>query len=169
MRASASGVRGEAGAFVTEAGAGVAAEPGNAWEYSSATSNILARIVRQRLAESFEAALRIADVESLREHYASTEHDWLSRLSSELLHASGIDYRRVSFEGRSRLAQACGAISLGDYVSFYLAMLYGADPSVTESLTLIKTSMGVFDPSAEDDSQQMPSPDSGTDGSRRLM
>ncbi|MGZ8313450.1 MAG: SIS domain-containing protein [Allosphingosinicella sp.] len=92
-----------------------------------------------------------------------------ARLSSELLDASRIDHRRVSFEGRSRLAQACAAISLGDYVSFYLAMLYGVDPSVTESLALVKATMGEFDPSAEDESQAMPRTESGTDGSRRLM
>jgi glucose/mannose-6-phosphate isomerase len=92
-----------------------------------------------------------------------------ARLSSELLNASGIDHQRVTFEGSSRFAQACAAISLGDYVSFYLALLYGVDPSVTESLTLIKASMSEFDPLAEDQQPVLPSPDSGTDGGGRLM
>lgn len=92
-----------------------------------------------------------------------------ARLSSELLNAHGISHQRVNFEGERRFEQACAAISLGDYVSFYLALLYGVDPSVTESLTLIKSSMGDFDPLADDRSSAMPRPDSGTDGNGRLM
>jgi glucose/mannose-6-phosphate isomerase len=92
-----------------------------------------------------------------------------ARLSTELLKASGIDHRSVSFEGESVLAQACAAISLGDYVSFYLAMLYGVDPSHTEALTLVKRAMSEFDPDRESDHESMPNPDSGTDGSGRLM
>ncbi len=92
-----------------------------------------------------------------------------ARLSSELLSAAAIDHRRVTFEGSSRLAQACAAISLGDYVSFYLALLYGVDPSATEALTLIKANMSEFDPLAEDQQPGLPAPDSGTDGSGRLM
>ena len=91
------------------------------------------------------------------------------RLSIELLKASSIDHQRVSFDGTGRLAQACAAISLGDYVSFYLALLYGVDPSRTEALTLVKTTMSEFDPLADEHQRTMPSPDSGTDGSGRLM
>ncbi len=93
-----------------------------------------------------------------------------ARLSSELLNASGIDHQRVTFEGSSRFAQACAAISLGDYVSFYLALLYGVDPSATEPLTLVKSSMSEFDPLAGEDQQPViRTPDSGTDGGGRLM
>src|SRR3954453_22310607 len=92
-----------------------------------------------------------------------------ARLSMELLKASTIDHQRVSFDGPGRFAQACAAISLGDYVSFYLALLYGADPSKTEALTLVKQTMAEFDPSAEERQMTLPSPDSGTDGSGRLM
>jgi glucose/mannose-6-phosphate isomerase len=92
-----------------------------------------------------------------------------TRLSIELLKASSIDFQRVAFDGPGRLAQACAAISLGDYVSFYLALLYGVDPSKTEALTLVKSAMGDFDPSAEEHQMTIPSPDSGTDGNGRLM
>lgn len=91
------------------------------------------------------------------------------RLSMELLKAAQIDYQRVSLDGAGRLAQACAAISLGDYVSFYLALLYGVDPSKTESLTLVKTAMGQFDPTADDHLQGLPPTDSGTDGNGPLM
>lgn len=69
------------------------------------------------------------------------------KLSIDLLEAAGMSHQRVLFEGPARLAQACAAISLGDYVSFYLAMLYGVDPSTTDALTLVKTSMSELDPS----------------------
>jgi glucose/mannose-6-phosphate isomerase len=92
-----------------------------------------------------------------------------TRISSDLLKASSIDHQRVSFDGTGRLAQACAAISLGDYISFYLALLYGVDPSKTEALTLVKTTMSEFDPLADEHQMTIPSPDSGTDGSGRLM
>ena len=92
-----------------------------------------------------------------------------ARLSGELLKASHIDHQRVAFDGTSRLAQACAAISLGDYVSFYLALLYGVDPSKTDALTLVKASMSEFDPFAEEHQDVLPSPDSGTDDGRMLM
>jgi glucose/mannose-6-phosphate isomerase len=92
-----------------------------------------------------------------------------ARLSMELLKASNIDYRRVSFDGGSRLAQACAAISLGDYVSFYLALLYGVDPSTTEALTLVKATMSDFDPLDAEHQQMVDLSDSGTDGGARLM
>ena len=69
-----------------------------------------------------------------------------ARLSTNLLDAVGIANRRVTFEGPSLLAQACAAISLGDYASFYLAMLYGVDPAPTPALAMVKAHMSEFDP-----------------------
>jgi glucose/mannose-6-phosphate isomerase len=59
-------------------------------------------------------------------------------LSSELLAAVGISYQMVPVGGEGRLAQACSAILLGDYVSTYLALLYGADPLPVEAIGHIK-------------------------------
>jgi glucose/mannose-6-phosphate isomerase len=73
-----------------------------------------------------------------------------ARLSTNLLDAVGIANRRVSFEGPSLLAQACAAISLGDYASFYLAMLYGVDPAATPALATVKAHMSEFDPLVAD-------------------
>lgn len=71
-----------------------------------------------------------------------------AQLSRELLDEFGMAHQKVVFEQTERFAQACAAISLGDYVSFYLAMLYGVDPSATPALTLVKEKMGEFDASA---------------------
>ena len=66
-------------------------------------------------------------------------------LSAEMLNTVGIAHQNVTFDQPDRLAQACAAISLGDYVSFYLAMLYGVDPSATPALTLVKKTMSELD------------------------
>ncbi len=67
-------------------------------------------------------------------------------IATGLLDEVAISHQTVRFEGSTRLAEACAAIGLGDYVSFYLAMLYGVDPSATPSLTQMKESMARFDP-----------------------
>jgi glucose/mannose-6-phosphate isomerase len=65
-------------------------------------------------------------------------------LSGELLNAVGIGHQTVTIDGSGRFAQACAAISLGDYVSAYLGLLYGMDPSATPVLTHVKERMAEF-------------------------
>jgi glucose/mannose-6-phosphate isomerase len=72
-------------------------------------------------------------------------------LSAELLLAAGISHQRIPFAAGGRLAEACSAITLGDYVSAYLGLLYGEDPGAAEVLTLVKASMSAFDPTLEGD------------------
>ena len=82
------------------------------------------------------------------------DHQYVVFLASDADHAAqpragaavdrSCSRRRASTTSASRStaragsAQACAAIILGDYVSFYLALLYGVDPSQTEALTLVK-------------------------------
>jgi glucose/mannose-6-phosphate isomerase len=61
-----------------------------------------------------------------------------AELSGDLLKAAGIDHRVVSLAGRSRLGQAMSGIVLGDYVSVYLGLLYGHDPTPVEAIGLLK-------------------------------
>jgi glucose/mannose-6-phosphate isomerase len=68
-----------------------------------------------------------------------------ARLSEQMLDTVGSTHQRVSFDQETRLAQACAAIALGDYVSFYLALLYGVDPSATPALTVVKETLAEFD------------------------
>lgn len=74
-----------------------------------------------------------------------------ARLSGELLDAVGIAHQTVTIDGQGRLAQAAAAITLGDYVSAYLGLLYGVDPSTTAALSHVKTTMSTFDQEAESD------------------
>lgn len=74
-----------------------------------------------------------------------------ARLSEQMLDTLGSSHQKVMFDQSGRFAQACAAIALGDYVSFYLAMLYGVDPSATPALTVVKETMAEFDASDRDD------------------
>ncbi len=71
-------------------------------------------------------------------------------LSTELLAAAGIAYQVVPLGGDSRFEQACWAITLGDYVSAYLALLYGVDPTPVEAIGHIKAGMQEADQESED-------------------
>jgi glucose/mannose-6-phosphate isomerase len=91
--------------------------------------------------------------EVLRDHQyvillaSSTDHprnSFRAELSTELLDAVGIGHQTVKVEGEGRFAQACAAITLGDYVSAYLGLLYGIDPSATPVLTHVKERMAAF-------------------------
>jgi glucose/mannose-6-phosphate isomerase len=73
-----------------------------------------------------------------------------ARLSREMLDAVGTAHTEVKFDQDGRFAQACAAVSLGDYVSFYLAMLYGVDPSATLALTVVKETLAEFDAADRD-------------------
>ncbi|HVQ22533.1 MAG TPA: SIS domain-containing protein, partial [Candidatus Saccharimonadia bacterium] len=68
-----------------------------------------------------------------------------AELSGELLKAAGIDHRVVTLTGRGRLAQAMSGIVLGDYMSVYLGVLYGHDPTPVEAIGLLKARLAAGD------------------------
>jgi glucose/mannose-6-phosphate isomerase len=72
-------------------------------------------------------------------------------LSSELLASVGISYQVVPVGGEGRLAQACAAIVLGDYVSTYLALLYGVDPVPVDAIGHVKRRMVSRDDTTDED------------------
>ena len=53
---------------------------------------------------------------------------------AELLRCNSIPHRVLKGSNRSQLTQLLNMLVLGDYVSYYLAMLKGVDPSLTPSL-----------------------------------
>lgn len=59
-------------------------------------------------------------------------------VTGELLDKAGIASEVVEPYGRSELAQLMSAVSLGDYVSYYLAMLNGVDPSPVQPIDYLK-------------------------------
>jgi glucose/mannose-6-phosphate isomerase len=59
-------------------------------------------------------------------------------LTAELLKQSGVAYEYVDPAGSTPLAQMSGLISLGDYVSYYLAILNKVDPTPVASISHLK-------------------------------
>ena len=98
-----------------------------------------------------------AQPESIRDHLyvvflaSAAEHPrsrLRASLSAELLGAAQIGHQVMPIGGEGRLQQAVSGIVLGDYVSTYLAFLYGLDPSPVEAIGYVKGRMSLPD---EDD------------------
>ncbi len=71
-------------------------------------------------------------------------------VSQELLGMARIGHQVVPVAGEGRLAQACSAIALGDFVSTYLAVLYGLDPTPVEAIQRTKERLSALDEGTED-------------------
>ena len=59
-------------------------------------------------------------------------------LTAAELTARGAAVTRVHTRGASALARVFSLVQLGDYVSFYLAMLYGVDPTPVDAIQAFK-------------------------------
>ncbi|MBN1136704.1 MAG: bifunctional phosphoglucose/phosphomannose isomerase [Anaerolineae bacterium] len=62
-------------------------------------------------------------------------------LTQQAFESQGVLCRRVEAPGQTALAQILTAIQLGDYVSVYLAALYGADPTAIDDIVELKRRM----------------------------
>jgi len=60
------------------------------------------------------------------------------QVTGELLEQSGIDHQTVDSRGKSELSQMMGLIYLGDWVSYYLAMLNEIDPTPLKAVDDLK-------------------------------
>ena len=60
------------------------------------------------------------------------------QVTQEILARRGVRYEVVEALGESPLAQMLSTIHLGDYVSYYLAMLYGVNPTSIETIVYLK-------------------------------
>lgn len=59
-------------------------------------------------------------------------------VTERIMQQAGIAYHRVPARGQSALAQIYASITLGDYVTYYLAILNDADPTPVETITYLK-------------------------------
>jgi glucose/mannose-6-phosphate isomerase len=66
------------------------------------------------------------------------------RLTIEILAKAGVSYELVEAMGKSPLAQMMGLVLLGDYVSFYLAILNSVDPTPVASIDYLKSRLAEF-------------------------
>jgi glucose/mannose-6-phosphate isomerase len=64
----------------------------------------------------------------------------LSRIEAtgELLKDAGVTYELVEAKGKSPLSQMMSTVILGDYVSYYLALLNDVDPSPVKAIDYLK-------------------------------
>jgi glucose/mannose-6-phosphate isomerase len=60
-------------------------------------------------------------------------------VTCELLKRAGVAYEFVDGEGKSALCQMMSLIIKGDFTSYYLAILYGVDPSPVEVINYLKS------------------------------
>jgi glucose/mannose-6-phosphate isomerase len=63
------------------------------------------------------------------------------RLTAAELEARGVAVERVETRGTSRLARLFSLVQLGDYASFYLALLYGVDPTPVGAIEEFKAKL----------------------------
>jgi glucose/mannose-6-phosphate isomerase len=59
-------------------------------------------------------------------------------VTSGLLKQAGVPFEFVDAEGSSPLAQMASLITLGDYVSYYMAILYQVDPTPVKAINYLK-------------------------------
>ncbi len=60
------------------------------------------------------------------------------RITCELLEQAKVGYEIVDGEGKSALSQMMSLVLYGDYVSYYLALLYETDPSPVKVIDFLK-------------------------------
>ncbi|MBM2826126.1 MAG: Bifunctional phosphoglucose/phosphomannose isomerase [Dehalococcoidia bacterium] len=60
------------------------------------------------------------------------------RITQTLLDEAGVEYERVDAVGKCSLSQTLSAALYGDYVSLYLAILNGVDPTPVDALDFVK-------------------------------
>jgi glucose/mannose-6-phosphate isomerase len=80
----------------------------------------------------------VAHVMMLRSDLYSRRIRLRMEVTGEILSDKGIPHETIDAHGRSPLAQVLWSIHLGDYVSYYLAALRGADPSPVKTIAYLK-------------------------------
>jgi len=64
------------------------------------------------------------------------------RLTGQILARAGVPVQTVAGRGQSTMAQILSAVLFGDYVSLYLAFLYGVDPYPMPAIDFLKAELG---------------------------
>lgn len=64
------------------------------------------------------------------------------KVTAEILTDAGVEHEVIQAQGESPLSQLMSAVLLGDYVSYYLAMLNNIDPSPVAVIDYLKERLG---------------------------
>lgn len=81
---------------------------------------------------------RIAVVELVSQQHVHPRTVIRQGVTRDLLAQAGVPVYHVEAQGESRLAQQMNMIQMGDYVSFYLAIANGVDPTPIENIDWLK-------------------------------
>jgi glucose/mannose-6-phosphate isomerase len=76
-----------------------------------------------------------------------SEHERIGRrlrLSADVLRSRGLQHWRLAAPAGDRLAQLLAVIHFGDYVSYYLAIAYGIDPTPVRAIDELKARLGAW-------------------------
>lgn len=140
-------------------GSGVLGAVARRWK-TQLNENSKSAATAEELPEAMHnAVVGYAQPDTLRDHLfvclltGSHDHARNARrltLTERLLDDARIGHQVLAFAGGSALAEACSAISMGDFVSIYLGLLYGEDPGATPVLGMVKDVMGGFDETADE-------------------
>lgn len=65
-------------------------------------------------------------------------------ITSEILRQRGVAHEMIEASGSTPVAQMMDAIMIGDYVSYYLAMLYGTDPTPVRTIDFLKNQLAAI-------------------------
>ena len=60
------------------------------------------------------------------------------QITSQLLEKAGVNYQMVDGNGECPLSQLMSLVLFGDYVSYYLALLYRTNPSLVKAIDFLK-------------------------------
>ena len=74
----------------------------------------------------------------LRSDRDNPRHKLRFEITRELLDRSRIPHKTLQFAGRNMLSEILQMVYFTDYVSFYIALLNGADPSPVKSIDYLK-------------------------------
>ena len=111
-------------------------ENAKVWAFCESIPELLHNSVEAFHTDAAEGSDRLALL--LLPAAASMELERRYQIVEELLDRQRIPYRRISGPAGSPLAQLLGMVLLGDYVSYYLALIKFIDPSETPLLDLGK-------------------------------
>ena len=75
---------------------------------------------------------------TLRSHLDHPRNRKRADVTQEMLEQRGIKCRMIESRGESPLAVMLSSIHFGDYVSYYLALLNGADPTTVDAISYLK-------------------------------
>ncbi len=78
----------------------------------------------------------------LRSHHCEPRNLAGYEVMCRLLEEAGVGYHLADAEGEERLAQIMSLILMGDWASYYLAMLYRVDPTPVDAIDRLKSALG---------------------------